>query len=278
MTRLRMRQTGRKKTTEQPGRTGGTVRPFLRKGDAVLENRYDDATFFEKYSQMTRSVRGLAGAGEWPALRQLLPDLQGKRVLDLGCGYGWHCIFAAEQGAKEVLGIDLSERMLQVARQKTVQPQVRYMREAIETFNCPPGSFDVVLSSLALHYVADVTPLLRRIADWLTPDGWFVCSVEHPIFTAAGSQDWYYDEAGQILHFPVDHYFFEGARTATFLGEQITKYHRTLTSWVDGILQAGFCLQRLIEPTPPESMLDEPGMRDELRRPMMLLLSAQKSQ
>ena len=68
-------------------------------GGAMRENRYDDPKFFEKYSQMDRSVKGLSGAGEWETLRPLLPDFAGKRVLDMGCGYGWHCRYAAEQGA-----------------------------------------------------------------------------------------------------------------------------------------------------------------------------------
>ena len=67
------------------------------------ENKYDDDIFFQKYSQMSRSQQGLAGAGEWETLRKLLPDFKDKRVLDLGCGYGWHCIYAMEHGASSVV-------------------------------------------------------------------------------------------------------------------------------------------------------------------------------
>lgn len=89
----------------------------------MKENRYDDPVFFEKYSQMSRSQQGLAGAGEWEDLQKLLPDFQGKTVLDLGCGYGWHCVYAAEHGAARVTGVDLSEKMLEVARGKTHFPR-----------------------------------------------------------------------------------------------------------------------------------------------------------
>lgn len=54
----------------------------------MKENKYDDEVFFEKYSQMDRSKEGLAGAGEWETLKELIPDFTGKRMLDLGCGYG----------------------------------------------------------------------------------------------------------------------------------------------------------------------------------------------
>ena len=55
----------------------------------MKENKYDDSVFFEQYSHMPRSEQGLSAAGEWPALKALLPELAGKRVLDLGCGFGW---------------------------------------------------------------------------------------------------------------------------------------------------------------------------------------------
>ena len=60
---------------------------------------YDEAGFFDSYAEMDRSRRGLAAAGEWPQFRAMFPPLEGKRVLDLGCGYGWHCAYAAEHGA-----------------------------------------------------------------------------------------------------------------------------------------------------------------------------------
>lgn len=84
----------------------------------MKENKYDNEEFFLKYSQMDRSKRGLKGAGEWSELQKVLPDFASKRVLDLGCGYGWHCIYAAEHGAESVTGIDISEKMLETAGEK----------------------------------------------------------------------------------------------------------------------------------------------------------------
>lgn len=72
----------------------------------MKENKYDDPTFFGKYSRMPRSKEGLAAAGEWHVLRRMLPSFEGKRVLDLGCGFGWHCRYAVEQGAASVVGVD----------------------------------------------------------------------------------------------------------------------------------------------------------------------------
>ena len=242
----------------------------------MKENKYDDPIFFEKYSQMSRSKQGLQGAGEWETLKELLPDFREKRVLDLGCGYGWHCTYAAAHGARSVLGIDLSEKMLAAAQEKNAAPVVTYRRCAMEDLELPASSVDIVFSSLAFHYVRDFVPLVQNIARWLRPGGAFLFSVEHPVFTAYGSQDWFYDAEGNILHFPVDNYYYEGQRQAIFLGEPVTKYHRTLTTYLDALLTNGLRLARVVEPQPPENMLDLPGMRDEMRRPMMLIVSAQK--
>ena len=242
----------------------------------MKENRYYDPVFFRKYSEMARSRLGLEGAGEWKTLRPMLPDFTGKRVLDLGCGYGWHAFYAAENGAEKVLGIDLSEKMLAVAREKNTFPNVRFARGAMEDVRFPDGSFDAVLSSLALHYVKDYAELVSRVYRWLTPGGAFVFSAEHPAFTAYGNQDWYYSPEGEILHFPVDRYFYEGEREAVFLGEKVIKYHRTVDGYLKPLWRAGFTVEDLSEPRPPEEMMDLPGMKDEMRRPMMLLVSARK--
>lgn len=243
----------------------------------MKENKYDDPVFFEKYAQMDRSRLGLQGAGEWKTLEPMLPDFAGRDVLDLGCGYGWHCAYAAEHGARSVLGLDISGKMLEVARGHHAASVIEYRRMAMEDADFADGSFDVVLSSLAFHYVADFGALVRKIVRWLRPGGDFVFSCEHPVFTAEGSQDWYRDEQGNILHFPVDNYYIEGRRQAVFLGEQVTKYHRTLTSYVGALLSGGFTLTGLAEPQPPQEMIGTvPGMADELRRPMMLILSAKK--
>lgn len=242
----------------------------------MKENKYDDNIFFKKYSEMNRSRQGLAGAGEWETLKKLLPDFKGKRVLDLGCGYGWHCIYVMENGAASVIGVDISRKMLEVAREKTHFPQVEYRCCAMEDVDFPAESFDIIISSLAFHYVEDYEALIKKIYSMLKADGSLIFTVEHPVFTAYGTQDWYYNEKGEILHFPVDNYYYEGKRTAVFLGEKIIKYHRTLTTYLNTLLTNGFIINQVVEPQPPENMMEITGMKDEMRRPMMLIVSARK--
>jgi len=242
----------------------------------MKENKYDNEEFFEQYSRFPRSVEGLSAAGEWHELKKLLPDFGNKRVLDIGCGFGWHCIYAAEQGAAYVLGTDISEKMLAVAGEKTAFANVEYRRMAMEDIDFPADEFDVVISSLAFHYTPDFGEICRRIGACLKSGGDFVFSVEHPVFTACGTQDWTYEEERRV-HWPVDRYFEEGERDAVFLGEHVTKYHKTLTTYLNTLLTTGFMITGIVEPQPAGHLLDTvPGMRDELRRPMMLLVSAKK--
>lgn len=243
----------------------------------MKQNKYDESIFFDKYSNMERSKNGLESAGEWHELKKMLPDFQGKRVLDLGCGFGWHCRFAVENGAKSVIGVDISQKMLNEAKNKTKYENIEYMCMPIEDIDFPDNSFEVVISSLALHYIQSYEDVLNKIYKCLSKGGDFVFSVEHPVFTAQGPQDWYYDDKGSILHWPVDHYFTEGARKAKFLGEEVIKYHRTLTTYLNSLVKAGFEITGVVEPKPAENLLyTVPGMLDELRRPMMLLVSVRK--
>jgi 2-polyprenyl-3-methyl-5-hydroxy-6-metoxy-1,4-benzoquinol methylase len=98
----------------------------------MTQNIYDRKEFFEEYSRLPRSVEGLAGAPEWPALRSMLPDLRGLKVVDLGCGFGWFCRWARENGAAQVLGIDVSEKMLQRAQAQTRDAAIAYTRADLE--------------------------------------------------------------------------------------------------------------------------------------------------
>lgn len=242
-----------------------------------MKNHYDNAEFFEAYQEMPRSKYGLEAAGEWPELVKLLPDFKGNRVLDLGCGYGWHCQYAAEHGADYVLGIDGSQKMLVQAKAVNQSPKIEYRLLGIEKIGTINDLFDTVISSLALHYVADFEAVIHNVKHLLKPGGHFIFSVEHPIFTAQGQQEWCYDENGNILHWPVDSYYEEGYRDAQFLGQQIGKYHKTLTTYLNSLLTNGFKLVAIVEPAPSAQMIAEnQEMSHELRRPMMLLIKAQR--
>jgi SAM-dependent methyltransferase len=198
-------------------------------------------------------------------------------VLDLGCGFGWHCRYAREQQARSVVGVDLSERMLARARETTDDPGVEYRRSAIQDIDFPADDFDIVISSLALHYVERFDLVCRRVHRCLTAGGAFVLSVEHPIFTARAAQDWHHGPDGERLHWPVDDYQQEGLRHARWMGDVVVKYHRTIATYVNTLIASGFRVTKLLEPEPPAEMLiSRPDWKDERRRPIFLLIAAVK--
>lgn len=221
---------------------------------------------------MDRSTQGLAGAGEWPALRAMLPDFTNKRVLDLGCGLGWHCQYALDNGARSATGVDISAKMLAEGTRKF--PRVNFILSSIEDINFSENSFELVLSSLAFHYIKCFEDICAKVRRCLSPGGAFVFSAEHPVFTAQGPQQWHEDESGR-RHWPVDGYFDEGPRQAVFLGGKVLKYHRTVAAYISALLENGFEITGFREPVPDDDLLQRiPDMHDELRRPMMLLVSA----
>ncbi|QGH34280.1 methyltransferase domain-containing protein [Gracilibacillus salitolerans] len=240
----------------------------------MKQNKYDDEQFFSAYKNMPRSTQGLEAAGEWHMVKTLIPDLQDKVVLDLGCGFGWHCRYAREQKAKSVVGVDISEKMLQEAKEMTNDSSISYLNQPIEEIDFSEATFDVVFSSLALHYVKDYQTICSKVFDYLKPGGTFIFSAEHPIFTAREEQDWYYDQNGHRLHWPVDHYQTESIRQTSFLAENVIKYHRTISTYINDLITAGFVIKAVKESVPSEEML--PEMQDELRRPMFFIISAEK--
>ena len=243
----------------------------------MSQNVYDHPEFFSGYSQMRRSVEGLNGAAEWPALRALLPDLTGLRVLDLGCGFGWFSRWAREHGAGEVKGVDISANMLERARTSTDDDGITYLQADLEGLTLLPESFDLIYSSLALHYVVALPELIRQIHAALTPGGRFVFSVEHPIFSAARHTDWLMDGQGGRT-WPVDSYQSEGPRTRPWLSQDVVKQHRTIGTYLNLLIQTGLVLRHVQEWGPTDQQVRErPELAEERERPMFLLVAAQKN-
>lgn len=242
----------------------------------MTQNIYDNPQFFAGYATLDRSVKGLDGAPEWPALQALLPTLHAKQVIDLGCGYGWFCRWAQEHGAAHVLGVDVSEMMLNRAREMTAAPQIDYQRADLETLSLPAASLDLAYSSLALHYLRDIDGLFATLFQALKPGGRLVFSAEHPIYTAALQQGWFVDNDGQ-KSWPVNHYQQEGERISNWFADGVKKQHRKLATWLNALIAAGFVIEHVDEWGPSaEQVAENPGLAEEKERPMLFLLSARK--
>lgn len=241
----------------------------------MSQNIYDNPAFFAGYATLPRSVNGLDGAPEWPSLRAMLPPLAGQRVLDLGCGYGWFCRYALQQGARDVLGLDVSEKMLAQAAALTEEPGIRYQRADLETLELN-DSVDLVYSSLALHYLSNIDALFAQVYSALTPGGMLIFSCEHPIYTAPVQQQWVVDDQQQ-RSWPVNHYQQEGERISNWFTDGVKKQHRKLATWINTLITAGFEIAHLDEWGPDDQQVQQqPALAEERERPMLFLLAARK--
>lgn len=224
----------------------------------MTQNIYDNAGFFAGYAQLRRSIDGLDGAPEWPTLKSMLPDVKGKRVVDLGCGFGWFCRWAREAGAASVLGLDVSANMLARARETTSDQAIAYRQADLETVDLPAAAFDLAYSSLTLHYLVNLTALFATVHRALAPGGSFVFSAEHPLYTEPGPD-----------------YLEEGPRTTDWLAEGVVKQHRTLAGYLNLLIDAGFAVRRVEEWGPTRAEIAaHPEWKIDHRRPSFLLVSA----
>jgi len=252
----------------------------------VTQNIYDTTAFFDAYARLDRSVQGLSGAPEWPRLRAMLPPMAGKRVLDLGCGYGWFCRWAREQGAARIVGVDVSHKMLKRAREfdrpeghASAAPQITYVQGDLEHLSLPladagNNQFDLVYSSLALHYIVDLPGLVGAARRLLAPGASFVFSCEHPMVTAPQPQGWITRDRGRKA-WPVDSYLDEGSRTTDWLAPGVIKQHHTLATYLNLLIAAGFALERIEEWGPSDTDLAaHPDWAGERERPPFLLVAA----
>jgi SAM-dependent methyltransferase len=240
------------------------------------QNIYNDPLFFDGYSQLRWGETGLNKVMEEPAIRSLMPDLTGKRVLDLGCGFGHVARYARQMGAVEVVGVDISDRMIEAARRATDDPAITYAVIAMQDIKPMPERFDVVISSMALHYIDDYAAVVRTMAESLMAGGSFLFSIEHPIYTAL-LQGWVLDDAGRRLYWPVDRYHDESERRYTWFVDDVLKYHRTVATYLNTLMESGLTIRRVLEPEPlPEFLTDRPALSDESRRPPLMVVSAKK--
>ena len=242
----------------------------------MTQNIYDNPEFFEGYSRLERSVEGLQGAAEWPALRAMLPDMRGLRVMDLGCGFGWFCRWAREHGAAEVLGIDVSENMLARAKTMTHDAKIAYLKSNLERLDLPEASFELAYSSLAFHYVVNLAGLLEKVHRALVPGGHLVFSMEHPVYTAPTRPGWSIDSEGR-KSWPVDSYLVEGPRTTDWLAKGVIKQHRTFGTSLNLLLRLGFTITHVEDWGPTDTQIAaRPSLAEERERPIFLLVAARR--
>lgn len=243
---------------------------------------YDSDGFFERYQQLRRNPISLNEIIEKPTMLGLLPDLQGKRLLDLGCGAGEHLALYLQAGAKFVMGIDLSQAMLQQAQKNLAQFAPHFELQHLsmnELHQLKTQPFEVITSSFAFHYIEDFAQLVNHIYQLLAHNGTLIFSQEHPITTAhLQGQRWQKNQQKQQIAYRLNHYRTEGLRQRNWFQQSFTTYHRTFASIINTLINAGFVIEQVAEPM----LADQPQWHNEFKdlqhRPPLLFVKATKSE
>ena len=242
------------------------------------QNIYDNQTFFDGYKKIRENEANANNLFEIPALFSMLPDLKDKTILDLGCGFGEHCKRFVESGAKKVIGIDISEKMLEIAKQENADSKITYINMPMENISKLNDKFDIVVSSLAFHYVQDFSGVVKNIYDMLNENGVFLFSQENPLCTCfSGGNRWTKDENGNKLYINLSNYGIEGERESSWFVDNVKKYHRTFSSIINTLIETGFTIEKMIEPLPTEDLLKKyPEYKDLFHKPDFLLVKVRK--
>ena len=223
------------------------------------QNVYDSDVFFENFRNSRSNEVNFNDCIETPILFGMLPDLHGKEILDIGCGMGQHAKQYSEMGAKSVLGIDLSEKMLEYAREHNSAGNIVYQRMAMEDIETITRQFDLVTSSLVFDYAEDFGGLMRKVHRLMKDGAEFVFSMSHPIVTA---WDGVYDrytrtETGERLYANLRNYCREGLRKVDWVVNGYECYHRTVSTLINELIRAGFILEECQEARLPDEMREK---------------------
>lgn len=242
------------------------------------QNIYDNETFFEGYKKIRENKINANNLFEIPALFSMMPNLNDKIILDLGCGFGEHCKRFVESGAKKVIGIDISEKMLEIAKIENADSKITYINMPMEDISKLNEKFDVVVSSLAFHYVEDFSGVVKNIYDSLNEKGIFLFSQENPLCTCfSGGNRWTKDENGNKLYINLSNYGVEGERESTWFVDNVKKYHRTFSSIINTLIETGFTVEKMVEPLPTAELLEKyPDYKDLFHKPDFLLIRVRK--
>ena len=200
---------------------------------------------------------------EKPAMYALLPDIQGKRVISLGCGSGEDAEYLRTQGAEASVGIDISAGLIEIA--KTSYPACSFEVMDMETLHFPDASFDFAYSSLAIHYIEDWTKVFAEVYRILKPQSYFLFSCGHPIRSAmelTENSDTAHvrqlailkDKVAKTMEIKGD--YLQRKMMSNALGAKmpVTTWHKPISEIISEATAAGFLLETFVEPRPLPAM------------------------
>ena len=244
----------------------------------MSSNLFDNNEFFENYKNIRTKSISYNNLLEQPAIKSLMPELKNKTLLDLGCGFGFSCVQFRKKGAAKVIGIDISQKMLDAARSQNTDENLEFLHLDIDRIDELGLKFDIVYSSMTMHYIADFEKTVRKVYDVLGDNGIFLFSQEHPMNTAPlAGPAWIENEQGQKTAIAISNYLENGRRNINWLNQDVVKYHRPFSAIINNLAENGFSVLKVVEPMPTQEDLKlAPHMYDEIHRPTAIIIKAQK--
>ena len=235
---------------------------------------FDDDERFTNYAKWRHRPHSPNETLEKPVILELIGQVKGKRILDLGCGDAAFGLELIEAGCRGYVGLESSNRMADLAKKTLSGTEGTFEHSTIEAWSYPPKAFDLVISRLALHYVANLDDAFANVRRTLKPNGRFVFSIVHPVIT---SSDKSRQAGGQRHDWIVDNYFNTGPRQVHFMGTQVEQLHRPLEEIYLSMQKAGFLVECLRESRPRRKNFQDRALFERrCRIPLFLFLSGRK--
>ena len=207
---------------------------------------------------------------------EICGDVEGLKILDCGCGEGHFCRILADRGAGQVLGLDSCEPMIEAARELQSESDTYRVADVQELGFIEDEAFDLAVSYLNQCDLPDFNANNREVFRVLRTGGRFIVANLHPMRSAVGG--WHRTDAGVKQHVILDDYFDEGVRRWKMKGAELTNFHRSLSTYTRGYLDAGFSICGIVEPTVTEEQLTlYPELADELRVPNFIIFVLKKA-
>lgn len=215
---------------------------------------------------------------EQPAIKSAISTLKEKSVLDLGCGTGHFARYCIDEGSSKVTGVDISRNMIELAKKENSHENIEYICTPIEELELHNQKFDLIISSLAIHYIKDYSKLIVKVRSLLNENGEFIFSTEHPIATARKKGNhWMKDDKGNKLHWALDNYQEEGKREHDWYVDGVVIYQRTISTLMNTLTDNGFAIEKVMETQSiPSGVSKMPKLVNEERRPSFIVIKSRR--
>ena len=235
-----------------------------------IKSNWDEMA--EAYEGFTSTPKAYSSSIEWPAIKSILPNLEGKEILDLGCGTGRFALLLDQFNPRKFTGIDLSDEMIKMAQKAAVNMKSEsnfYLGDIENLSHFESNAIDFIFSSTVFHFIENIKPLMKDIHRILKKGSSAIFSVIHPVYSAQypvmkekgvfpEDEDWIV----RYLNKSIRAYVQPWIELNPEIENSLTySYHHTMGDYISSFIEAGLKLEALLEPLPPETWLKNNSKR-----------------